>query len=55
MDLLVDALVKVLAANNRRIELEWQKAFRDAQMGNLIASAGLSRNSGGGTRATFGL
>jgi hypothetical protein len=35
MDLLVDAFVKVLAANNKRIERDWQKSFRDAQMGNL--------------------
>lgn len=35
MDLLVDAFVKLLAANNKRIEQDWQRAFRDAQLGGL--------------------
>jgi hypothetical protein len=39
MDLLVDASVKVLAANNKRIERDWQKAFRDAELGVSDCSA----------------
>jgi hypothetical protein len=35
MELLVDAFVKVLVANNKRIEQDWQRSFRDAGMGNL--------------------
>ena len=35
MDLLVDAFVKVLVANNKRIERDWHKDLRDAQMQNL--------------------
>lgn len=35
MELLVDAFVKVLAANNKRIGRGWQKALRDAEMQNL--------------------
>lgn len=32
MELLVDAFVKLLAANNKRIEQDWQRSFRDAEM-----------------------
>jgi hypothetical protein len=35
MELLVDAFVKLLAANNKRIERDWQKSLRDAEMQNL--------------------
>lgn len=35
MELLVDAFVKVLAANNKRIERDWQKGLRDAEMENF--------------------
>ena len=35
MDLLVDAVVRVMAANNKRIENDWQKAIRDAEIQSL--------------------
>jgi hypothetical protein len=35
MDLLVDAVVRVMAANNKRIERDWQKAIRDAEIQSL--------------------